>query len=215
MNLHRRIGTLLLIITFFILSCDVSSLVAPVPIPTTNPNAVSTIVVLTAGAASTQTALWTLPTLTPTFTPFPSQTPSSTPLPTATFIFASTYIAPTAVGTGGIVSGFADFDCLLQGQFPANGAPENAGTRFVTVWSVRNTGTRQWLHSNIDLVFTGGTNLASYSSNDTGADVPPGSSTSIKVTMTAPASSGTYKSNWSLRAGKTLFCPISVTISVP
>jgi hypothetical protein len=65
------------------------------------------------------------------------------------------------------------------------------------------------------MVFAGGTNLASDTKFDTGGDVVVGDSETLKLTMTAPASSGTYSSDWSLRNGKELFCPLSVTISVP
>lgn len=213
MKVHGRNSALLLLATLFVLACDASTLFAGAPIPTPNPDVVNTVVAMTAAAAGTQTAVVNPPTLTPTLTPFPSQTPVDTPLPTATFSFASTYVPPTAVSTGDVTSS-ADLDCHIQGQIPANGTSESRGTKFVTTWTVENSGTMQWLHSNIDIVFTGGKNMASYPRNNTGADVPPGGSTQIKITMTAPASSGTYSSRWMLVQGKTYFCLLSVTISV-
>ncbi len=235
MNPRRRNSFWLLIVTLFVLGCDISTLAAPAPIPSPNPNVVNTIVVLTAGAAATQTAVLIPPTLTPSFTPFPSQTPSITPTATNTFVFTTPTMikftktpTPTKTkkstgggggsggggGGGGGGSNTGTWSCALTGQSPSNGASFSASASFTTNWTLKNTGSNTWLHTSVDVVNLGGTLMAANSVYDTLSDVPVGGSATISISMTAPAVTGTYTSNWSLRVGKTLFCPLLVTISV-
>ncbi|MBI2331088.1 MAG: hypothetical protein HYU84_02755, partial [Chloroflexi bacterium] len=79
---HRTILTV--IATILILACMPTLGPATTPIPTFDANAPLTAIVLTAGAAATQTALNAPPTATPTV---PTHTPFPTPTATATFLF--------------------------------------------------------------------------------------------------------------------------------
>lgn len=234
MSQRRRNGYWLLILTLFVLSCDVSTLAAPAPIPSPNPNTINIIVAMTAGAAATQTAVLIPPTLTPSFTPFPSQTPSITPTATGTFVFTTPTMikftkTPTPTkskgsggggggggggGSSGGGSNTGTWACTLTAQAPVNGTSFKASTSFTANWTLQNTGSNTWLHTSVDVTNIGGTLMAANTAYDTLSDVPVGGSTTISVPMTAPSSTGTYTSNWTLRVGKELFCPIAVTISV-
>lgn len=201
--------------------------------PAVGPVSVSTIVAQTAAVAATQTEALIPDTLTPSFTPFPSQTPSITPTSTPTFIFklktptrppptktpVPTKKSSSGAGGGGHGSGggssSVSWSCQLTGQSPVNGVHFAASSPFTTNWTVKNTSSLTWIHTSIDIVNVGGTNLASSSFFDTFADVAVGGSETVSVNMTAPAGSGTYTSNWSLRVGKTFFCPLSISITVP
>ncbi len=221
---------LLVITAILIMSCDISSLVAPASLPATGPGAVNTIVAQTAAAAANQTAAVEsaltgtaeaaltqteamLPdTPTATLTPYQTQTPSSTPTVTVTFIF----VLSTPTETPGPSSGHnALWSCQITGQTPANNVHFAPGALFKTTWTVKNTSSVAWKPTDIDMVFAGGTNLASESAFDTPNYVPVDNSESLRISMQAPAKSGTYTSNWSLRSGKTYFCPMSVVIIVP
>ena len=211
-------GYFLLITTIFVLSCDVSSLVAPSTIPSPDSNLVQTIIVQTGAAAASQTAALVTPSLTPSSTPLPSQTPSTTPSPTETFVFnlPTPKINPTGTDVKGATgSKNGAWDCQLVSQSPPDGTSVAANYPFSASWTVQNTGYVVWLRSSVDLIHTGGPQLSSASGYNTHSDVAVGSSESLSLQMTAPSSPGSYTSYWALRASRTIFCPLSVTIMVP
>ncbi|MGZ6316632.1 MAG: hypothetical protein ACXWNQ_05175, partial [Anaerolineales bacterium] len=77
---RRTTVHLLLALTLFAISCDLSTLVTPA-VPTSVPGGVNTIIAQTAEAAATQTALLApSPTQTSTLAPLPTNTPTVTPL---------------------------------------------------------------------------------------------------------------------------------------
>jgi Ig-like domain from next to BRCA1 gene len=214
----KHFGYFLLITTIFALSCDVSTLLSPGAIPSPDQNLVQTIIVQTGGAAASQTAAVVTPSLTPSSTPLPSQTPSITPSPTETFVFNLPTPKIKATGTnvqGATGSKNGAWDCQLVSQSPPNGASIAANYPFSANWTVQNTGYVVWLQSSVDLIHTGGPQLSSASGYNTHSDVAVGSSETLSIQMTAPASSGSYTSIWSLRASRTIFCPLTVTIMVP
>ncbi len=228
----------LMMTTILVISCDISSLAAPTSLPAAGPGAVNTIVAQTAAAAATQTSASLLasgpagstsiaktanaaatqtaamftPTVTPTVTPYLTQTPSDTPTATVTFVF----FLMTPTETPGAASGHkALWSCQILGQVPANNVHFAPNTQFKTTWTVKNTSTTNWVATNINIQFAGGTNLASESAFDTVANVPIGGSEALRISMQAPAEAGTYTSKWTLISGKTDFCPLSVVIIVP
>jgi Ig-like domain from next to BRCA1 gene len=200
----KQPGYFLLIATIFILSCDVSTFLAPLPVPSPDPNLVQSIIVQTAARAGSQTAVLIIPTLTPTYTPFPSQTASTTPSPTETFVFI--LATPT--------NPKINWNCKLLAQAPQNGTSFAKNKSFTAKWTVQNIGDLAWIHTDLHIINNGGTLLAALSGYNTNSDVSPGASATLNVPMTAPSKSGSYTSKWTLRAKGTVFCPLSVSITV-
>ena len=212
----KRLACLLAIGTIVLLGCDFSTLAAQGTVPTQDPNLVHSIVMQTADAAGSQTAVLIPPTLTPSPTSFPSATASITPTATDTFVLP-TLIRPataTDIKTGGVVTNSGNWVCQLVSKSPADGTSFPPNSLFTATWTLKNIGSRDWLHSSVDIVNVGGPRLSTSSGYNTTADVPVDSSEPVTVYMTAPAAAGTYTSDWALRNGKILFCPIHISIVV-
>lgn len=213
---HRRYAILsgFLALTLVLISCDLSTLTGPAPIATPIPGLVNTIVVQTAQAAASQTEALAPPTATPSFTPVPTKTPSVTPSPTATFLFllATRTRTPKPAPTSEVGSG--NYDCSLSDQTPADGSKMTPNQSFVVSWTVQNTGTATWDSNAIDFVYVNGAKLTSAKTADLPETVASGDSVTLKLTMTAPNSTGNYKTAWSLEKGKNDFCRVTISIIV-
>jgi hypothetical protein len=77
------------------------------------------------------------------------------------------------------------------------------GDTFLKTWRVRNDGTCTWgpsrqVHS---LVFSGGEPLGATDAAPLPSDVPPGETVDLSISMTAPTTPGTYRSEWMLAVG--------------
>jgi hypothetical protein len=219
----KRKGLALLVVMILSLGCDASTFVLPqAPLSTAGPGAIDTIVAQTAGAAATKTAALVPPSLTPSITALPTRTPSETPTPTVTFVFrlpTTTKVktatpVPSSGGGGGGGGSAAGFDCSLVSRNPDNGAVFNPGQNFTESWKVKNNGSEKWLSSTVDFIFASGENMSSISGYDLPTSVNPGGTITLSVSMTAPASTGTHKTTWALRAGKSQFCTVSLSITV-
>jgi hypothetical protein len=211
---RRKILQGLLALTLVLISCDVSSLVAPGPaIPTPPPGLVNTIVADTAQAAASQTATLLPPTLTPTWTPPPTKTPSETPSPSPTFLFLLTTLTgvPNTQEPG---SSPKDFSCTLTGQTPEDEATMAKNQPFSVTWTVQNTGVGVWDSRSVDFNYSSGTRLTSLKSVDLPKSVFPGESIDLKLSMEAPGSADTYRTVWTLESGKATFCRLDLTIIV-
>ena len=203
-------------------------LLAP-PEPTLDPRSVNTLIAETAAAAQTRTAVFTPPTWTPSFTPFPTHTASITPTPSETFVFALPTFTHTVTpsltpvptiegggggGGGGGSGGGGDYDCHVDGVSPSNNTIFSPSTDFDANWTVTNTGNTRWEASGMDYVFVGGDLLHQQSGYDLPHNVKSGASIDLGVDMTAPTTPGTYTTTWNLKAGKTYFCTMKLTIRV-
>lgn len=195
------------------LSCALP-IYTPPQIPTPIPGLVDTIVVQTANAAATQTAALAphtstpaLPASTPSFTPIPTATASPFPSPIVTFTFVLS--TPTSLSSGD------RWDCQVLGQSPMNSTSLPPNYPFAANWTVKNTGNKAWSPNSVDIVFSGGKNMAKASAFDADLSAGVGGVAVVTVRMTTPSQSGTYTTRWSLRAGDTRFCPMSLTIVVP
>lgn len=107
--------------------------------------------------------------------------------------------------------------CALVSQTPANNTAFAKNYDFDTVWTVKNTGTYDWIKSNVDFVYVNGTKMhkPSYGDmRDLPLDVVKGGSITLTVDMLAPATGGTYSETWALVEGSTTICTMSVTIKV-
>ena len=71
------------------------------------------------------------------------------------------------------------------------------GAAFTKTWRIRNNGTTTWT-TNYRLVFVSGTQMSAQNSVNLPYNVGPGQTVDISVQMTAPTTSGSYKSSWML-----------------
>lgn len=204
----RRRTLLLFIVMVFMLACLPTLGPASAPIPTFDPNAPLTAIVLTAGAAATQTAVNAPPTATPTV---PTNTPFPTPTPTATFLFfiPTNALPPTQIPLG--VSGKA-LECQILSTEPKGLVA--ASTPFIGKWVLANIGKSTWLSANIDYRYESGDKFYLQSIYDFPVDVMPGTTVEVTVDMQAPSTPGEYTTVWQLYEGKKSFCTMEMKITV-
>jgi len=230
----RRI-TLYLSVGLILLGC---APIAPVTSPPSAPRSegIETVVVRTAAAAQTQTAiLFPTATNTSTSTPLPTKTATITPTPTATIIFS---FAPTAgsteeffgndesSGSGGSNKGggnnanptktpvIREWACQVLSRYPKEGTEFIGGTTFRAVWVVRNTGSKTWPKKGVDVVYQSGADLVDGKPYvDIPAAVGPGGTVQITLTMNAPKRSSDYSTRWTLMVGKTQFCSVRIAFN--
>lgn len=211
------------LLTLLVISCDLSSLVAPAAsVPSQVPGALNTIVAQTAAAAWTQTAagITQVSTHTPTMTlppantattlPVGTPTPLVTPGPSPTFRFVLPTLAPTSNDIG------TTLDCQLVSRTPDVDAHFSPKQLFQAAWIVRNTSSRAWDPNGVDFEFFSGAKIytgpAIY---DLSGGVAIGELITLSVTMAAPKSAGTYRTVWTLKQGKDDFCHLDLRIVVP
>jgi len=191
-----------------------------VSVPTIDPNAIGTMIMETAAAASTQTVS-SLPSATPTVeTPTPRNT--DTPEPTATNTVIFILFSPTANGSisgsnGSGVSGGSSSDpyaCKVTNTSPVNGSALSAREDFDARWTVINIGQQDWDRKVVDYLYLGGDKIHKVATYDLPASVKRGESVSLVVDMLAPKDPGSYTTAWGLKTGTTTFCPLTLTIVV-
>jgi hypothetical protein len=219
MNTHSLRKLILpLVMVLVLLACALPVLPSPAaPDPTSNPGSIQTIVVATAGAAQTQTALVIPPptdTLISTSTLAPSLTPTGTLTATATVIFVIPTATNPPTATSDIPTQSAGASCQLVAQTPANGTAYGARERFNAQWTIRNTGDETWIGDNIDFFHSGGRDMHESDVVDLPRNVRTGAEVTLVVEMRAPADSGTYTSTWTLGTLRDALCTVSVRIIV-
>lgn len=96
--------------------------------------------------------------------------------------------------------------CVYRAAFVADvtvpdGTVMPPGTAFMKVWRLRNSGTCAWGPGTgvTALAFTGGDPLGSPGIVPLTTVIGPGKTGDVSVTLTTPATSGTYRSEWKLR----------------
>ena len=93
--------------------------------------------------------------------------------------------------------------------------PMSARYDFDVVWTIKNTGSKDWETNLLDYKYWSGTKMNNYADLfDLPSRVAKGESISLRVDMTAPSSAGTYTSTWALVDGNTVYCYLPVTITV-
>jgi hypothetical protein len=207
------------LLSLVVISCDITSLVVPAgPVPSPVPGAVDTIVARTAAAASTQTAakVTLVPTGTASATPPPSETPTPTPSPSPTFVFVLPTLTPTKKPTATSESSTAGFGCQLLSQSPPDGAKFAAKENFKVTWKIKNTGLAKWDAGTVDFAYFSGTKMFTGAQfYDLPKDVGIDGSITLSVPMAAPRNSGSFKTVWALKRGKSDFCHVDLQIVVP
>lgn len=142
------------------------------------------------GGTTGATATATLPpVITATLSPQTSATATLAPIDT-----------PTTSSTGNTTG------CTYKVTFVSDvtvpdGSTLAAGQTFVKTWRVRNDGTCTWgpNQSLRALAFTGGSQLGAPDQAALPAQVGPGQSADVSVTLKAPTQSGSYVSQWMFR----------------
>lgn len=181
------------------------------PAPTFDPNSINTVIVETANAAKTQTALFTTPSSTPTaiatFTRTPTET--QTVIPTILILLAT----PTIPSSTPQASG-AQFGCQVVSQSPVNGFGFSADIEFTTTWQVLNTGKNIWDSNSADVSYLSGDKLHLQKAYDLEKNVGPGEQYTVTVKMKAPSQSGTYTTTWAIKTKSIEYCRMSLTIKV-
>ena len=89
------------------------------------------------------------------------------------------------------------------------------GAPFVKTWRVKNSGTCAW-NAGFQLLFVSGEQMGGPASVSL-PTVPAGGQTDISVSLTAPASYGTHKGTWRIRAldGTFFGTNLTVVIAIP
>ena len=195
------------VVLLFLLACEIPALSQPAG-SNPAPGSIETVIVQTAAAAQTQTAiLLPPPSRTPTATLPPTGTPTESPTPTETFVF----ILPTS--TKPFEPYQAGSQCELVALTPNNPvlAPRQI---FETTWTLKNTGDELWVDKNIDFKYTSGTDMHRADLYDLPKSVSPDDQVAITVPMFAPREPGTYTSTWELVRKQGTLCKVSVTIIV-
>lgn len=235
----RRIS-IWVIATLFLLACALPLMATPA-VPAQAP--VETIIVQTAAAAQTQTAVY-LPTITLTPTPTPTSTPTKTPTstptlvpliilpflwtatPTVTFVITQAGTASSENGTDGAQEDDEDeksdyssvidkeWACTVLEKYPKNGSIIGRGVRFSAVWIILNKGLKTWPNTGVDFIFRSGLRNDGRARFDLPSTVLPGGKISLDVTMIAPKDPGAYNSFWILKVGRTSFCKMGINFVV-
>jgi hypothetical protein len=191
----------------------------------------NTIVASTARAAQSLTAVYTTPSATPTWTPQPTFTPGPSPTPSPTFLYIigglnTPVKTPTPIYyyATSTLSAIDYLDgCALLSQTPGNGTHLDARESFTVAWKVRNTGSRTWYRDTVEFAYSSGTRMYDKQVYKLPVNIPRQEYVTLKVAMTAPRNSGTYRTVWSLRRGDVAypnsnvdyFCHVDLTIRVP
>lgn len=196
-----------------VMACGIPSF-APQTAPTVDPGLVHTLIAQTANAAATQTAA-ALPSATPTSTAVPTRN-TETPTPTATSTMVFLYFSPTPVVLPVLTNakGSGNYSCEVTRVSPPNGSIFNPRDDFDAIWTVKNTGKRNWDRTEMDYIYATGAKMHIVSGYDLAEDVAIGRSTNLGVDMRAPKDLGTYTTIWTMRRGERTFCELRLTIVV-
>jgi hypothetical protein len=115
------------------------------------------------------------------------------------------YVKPTATPS--------EWACRVISKYPPKGAVFPAGSTFVAVWTVQNTGTKSWPKKGVDVVFQSGARInVGKPYYDIPSGVGPGGSVKISLTMKLPKYPKEYGMRWSLMVGKTMFCSVQFVV---
>lgn len=135
----------------------------------------------------------------------PIPTDSGLPTPTLTPGFTDTPPAPTAVVstfTPSATVAAASCDRAEAGIPIDVTIPDDTqftpGTSFVKTWRLLNSGSCTWT-TGYSLVFFSGEKMGGPDVVPLNSDVAPGQVVDLSVTLTAPATPGSYQGNWMLR----------------
>jgi len=107
-----------------------------------------------------------------------------------------------------------EWACTVLQRSPADGAIIGRGVRFSAVWTLLNRGTKTWPNYGVDFLFKSGLRNDGRARNDLPSTVISGGTITLYVTFTAPKAPGVYRSNWTLKVGRTSFCKMGIIFEV-
>ncbi len=182
---------LLLGALLFLAACSAQ---APAALPTPDLNAVRTEAAATVLAQVPQICA---------LTPSATTLPTDTPVPTATNTAAPTLTAAATnlTGTPTATNGTPAVDTGDQAKYVSQSIPDGTrfkpGETFTMTWKVENVGKTTWT-PDYRLRFFAGNSFGAPNEIPLGSTVAPGETVDLTVEMKAPASNGTYRSDWVL-----------------
>lgn len=186
-----RYALIFIIIILIVSACNLPSS-APA---TEESNMVFTAAALTVQAQLTQPAAFSTPTLPPTL-PTALSTNTVSALPT----LAAPTFPPAASATAA-----CDLAQFVRDVTIPDGTTYAPGASFTKTWRLKNAGNCTW--SGYSLVFDSGDQMNGTSPTTIGA-VTPGQEVDISVTLTAPATPGSYRGYWGIRNASGGFIPV-------
>lgn len=198
------IGALLLVFSLLAAGCKAP---APETTTTTDPNAVMTAAAETANARLTEIIASTPSPLPATDTPTPEP---ATATPEATTAVPT--IPPTA--TIGAPTGVDKADYVADITIP-DGTNVSPGETFVKTWRLVNSGTSTWTTA-YALNYFSGDQMGAPAKVPLTAEVAPGKTIDISVTMTAPTEAGQHIGYWKMSnsLGALFDTPVYVDVNV-
>jgi hypothetical protein len=186
----RRISTLSVLVTLILSACNIPS--APVTeSPTEGPNAVFTQAALTVQAQLTQSATFNTPTLPPA-------------PPTSTIVVLPTAI-PATITPAASPTPICDQAQFVRDITIPDGTTFAPGETFTKTWRLRNSGNCTW--SGYSLVFDSGDAMSGASPIAIGT-IGSGQEVDLSVTLTAPATNGSYRGYWRIRNATGVLIPV-------
>lgn len=103
--------------------------------------------------------------------------------------------------------------CQLVSAAPSGSVSPSSD--FDVVWTVKNTSSKNWEASSVDYKYVSGAKLHKHGDRyDLPATVKPGETVRIIVDVKAPATAGSYSTNWALVDSSTTLCNLSYTLVV-
>lgn len=175
-----------LAIALLLLTQAACGAVAPIGTPDTAAtlNALSTIAAQTVAAVATQSAFTpTAPPVVITATP----TASATAIPT--FVMLTSTAAPVS---------YCDAAAFVKDVTFPDGTEISRNASFTKIWRIKNVGTCTWTTA-YSLIFASGDSMGGPATIALPANVAPGQTVDIAVTLKAPAKDGHYRGYWKLR----------------
>jgi hypothetical protein len=212
LRLNRLTWLLMTFVLFGLAACGGGT-------PTTDPSLVFTQIWQTVEVAQTQTALAASPT--PSITNTPAVSPTSratnTPLITSTPLPGTPSVTPFTISTpAGTQSAACDIAIYIADVTYPDGSEVVAGAPFIKTWRVKNTGPCTW-DQDYTLIFGwggAGTNWNTTRPSYFTANVLPGETLEISVTLTAPIPAGNYGATFRLQNNKGYNFGSSLTVEV-
>ena len=183
----RNISFSSLILVFILTACNLPSNATA----TAEPNSIFTQAALTVQAELTQSAAFSTPTLPPA-------------QPTNTQVILPT-IAPATLQPAASATPVCDQAQYVKDVTIDDGTTFDPGETFTKTWRLRNAGTCTW--SGYSLVFDSGDAMSGASPISIGT-VNPGQEVDLSVTLTAPASNGSYRGYWRIRNTSGVLIPV-------
>lgn len=216
-----------------------STRLVPLPDPTQIPvninataDTLRTQVASTVQSSTTQTAA-ALPTVSPaTDTPEPTATPESLvtlpPQETATPLVLTSFPTMTAVPTMVMAATSTrapvvwvpsatpiqtDYQCALSSQSITWGMKIRAGVDFDSVWTIINTGAKDWDAGDVSYEYISGAKVNTKDEYTLSKGVDTDDKVNIIVDMIAPKEIGYYQATWGVYHGNKLMCTLDVTFA--